>query len=153
MSILTVRGLHVVALGAIAACAVSLPAMAGGGPDCGQKVTRVDVEGGNGNITASDHAAGAQKRFETMDADKDGKLTAQEINASHGAESIFWAQQRIASGDRIKKLDSNNDGSLTAAEYAAGSQKMFEKLDLNADGYLTPAEMHVESSNRISAQN
>ena len=149
MSILTVRRLPVIALGAIAACAVSLPAMAGGGPDCGHKVTtRMDVEGGNGNISASDHAAGAQKRFETMDTDKDGRLTAQEINASHGAESIFWAQHRIASGERIKKLDSNNDGALTATEYAAGSQKMFETLDVNADGFLTPAEVSVDDSNR-----
>jgi EF hand len=153
MSILTVRRLHLVALGTIAACAVSLPVMAGGGPDCGQKVTRMDVEGGNGNISASDHAAGAQKRFETMDTDKDGRLTAQEVSASHGAESIFWAQHKVATGERIKKLDSNNDGSLTAAEYAAGSQKMFEKLDVNADGFLTPAEVQVDDSNRRAQSN
>lgn len=148
MSIFTVRRLHVVALASLAAGAVALPAIAGSGPNCGHKVTRIDVEGGAGNISASDHAAGAQKRFETMDANKDGRLTAQEIGASHGAESIFWAQHGIASGERIQKLDSNDDGSLTAAEYAAGSQQMFEKLDVNADGLLTPAEVHVDNTNR-----
>jgi hypothetical protein len=152
MSTLTLRRLHVVALASLAACAVSLPALAGDGPDCGHKVTRVDVEGGNGNLSASDHAAGAQKRFETLDTNKDGRLTTQEVAASHGAESIFWAQHRISSGDRIKKLDSNNDGTLTAAEYADGSQKMFERLDVNGDGYLTPVEMHVDNSDRRASK-
>ena len=105
-------------------------------------MTRMNVEGnGDGQISAAEHAAGADKRFEMMDADKDGKVTAAEIDASHGAESAAWAKHQMSSADKIRKLDSDNDGALTRAEYADGSQKMFSKLDVDGDGNLTAAEM------------
>ena len=144
MSVLAKRGLYVAALSAITACAVALPAMAGGGEDCNQKTTRLDVEGNpDGAISASEHASSADKRFDMMDADKDGRITAAEIGASHGAESAAWAMQHMSAADKIRKLDADNDGALTRAEYAAGSQKMFSKLDADGDGTLTASEMHA----------
>jgi Ca2+-binding EF-hand superfamily protein len=146
MSILSARKFYVIAFCAIASYGLSLPAMAGGGTDCQQKMTRVDSEGGSaGQISASEHAAQASKRFETMDVNKDGSITAAEIDASHGAESAAWAKHRMSSAEKIKQLDGDNDGALTRAEYADGSQKMFRKLDIDSDGTLTAAEMHVES--------
>lgn len=131
---------------------VSVPAMAGDGPGCPQsQAARMDVEGGNGQLSASGHAASAQKRFEMMDADKNGKLTGSEIDASHGAESIAWASDHMSSADKIRQLDTNKDGALTIAEYADGSQKMFRKLDADSDGNLTAAEMHIDSNKRVSA--
>lgn len=142
MSVPSVRSFHAAAFSAIAACAVSMPVLAGGGPECQEKAARMDVEGTrDGMITAVDHAAGADKRFATMDVNKDGKITAAEIDASHGAESAAWAKHSMSSADKIRKLDSNNDGALTRTEYAAGSQKMFAKLDANGDGNLTAGEM------------
>jgi Ca2+-binding EF-hand superfamily protein len=155
MSIPSVRSFHVVALGVIAGCALSLPVMAGDGPECQRhKAARMEAEGfGDGQISATEHAATAQKRFETMDVNKDGRVTADEINASHGAESIAWAKHPISAADKIKKLDTNNDGALTAREYADGSQKMFDKLDVDGDGYLTADEMRVETKSNVSAHN
>jgi Ca2+-binding EF-hand superfamily protein len=148
----TARRLTAAALCILGASVVSVAAMAGGGSDCPQSQgARVDLEGGDGQLSASEHAAGAQKRFETMDVDKNGKLTGTEIDASHGAESVAWANHRISSAGKIKKLDTDNDGALTATEYADGSQKMFRKLDTDSDGYLTAAEMHVDSNKRMSA--
>jgi Ca2+-binding EF-hand superfamily protein len=145
MSILSSRKFYAVAFCAVASYGLALPAMAGGG-DCQQKMTRVDAEGGSaGQISASDHAAQADKRFEKMDVNKDGSITAAEIDASHGAESAAWAKHRVSSAEKIKQLDSDNDGALTRSEYADGSQKMFRKLDTDSDGTLTAAEMHVES--------
>lgn len=145
MSILSARNFYAVAFCAVASYGLSLPAIAGGS-DCQQKMTRVDAEGGStGQISASEHAAQASKRFETMDVNKDGSITAAEIDASHGAESAAWAKHRISSTEKIKQLDGDNDGALTRAEYADGSQKMFRKLDIDSDGTLTAAEMHVES--------
>lgn len=152
MNIPLARGFCAAALSVIATCGVSLPAMAGGGPDCQGRITSMDAEGNpDGQLSAGEHAAGAGKRFEAMDANKDARITASEINASHGAESIVWANQPMSSADRIKKLDANNDGALTAAEYADGSQKMFSKLDVDGNGQLTPAEMHVDPKSRMSA--
>lgn len=146
MSVPSVRSFHAAALSAIAACAVSMPVLAGGGADCQEKAAaRMDVEGNrDGVITAVDHAAGADKRFAKMDVNQDGKITAAEIDASHGAESAAWAKHSMSSAEKIRKLDSNNDGALTRTEYAAGSQKMFAKLDADSDGNLTTAEMQTQ---------
>jgi hypothetical protein len=153
MSTLSARSLQLAALGVVVAWGLSLPAMAGGGPDCQHKTAVTNVEGdGDGSISSSAHAAGAQKRFETMDANGDGKVTAAEIGASHGAESVAWSKQRMSAAEKIKQLDTNKDGALTAEEYAAGSQRMFTTLDVDGDGYLSPAEMSVDSRNRMSAR-
>ena len=87
--------LYAAALCVIGAYGASLPAIAGDGPGCREKAVSADVEGAvNGQLSASDHAANAQKRFDSMDADHDGKVTASEIGASHGAERIAWATAR-----------------------------------------------------------
>jgi EF hand len=152
MSVPSARNFYSAALCAIAGCGFALPVVAGGGPDCKEKMTRMNVEGGgDGQISAAEHAAGADKRFEMMDADKDGKVTAGEIDASHGAESAAWAKHQMSSVDKIRKLDSDRDGALTRAEYADGSQKMFRKLDVDGDGNLTAAEMSAGHEKRMSA--
>ena len=144
MSILSARNFYAVAFCALASYGLSLPAIAGGG-DCQQKMTRMDAEGvGSGEISASEHAAHANKRFDAMDVNKDGSITASEIDASHGAESVAWAKHRLSSAEKLEQLDRNSDGALTREEYADGSQKMFGKLDVDKDGTLTAAEMHVE---------
>lgn len=142
MNILS-RKSYTIAFGTIASCALSVGAFAGGG-DCKQKMTGVDAEGVSGQLTASAHAAQADKRFEAMDVNEDGRLTSAEIDASHGAESIVWAKHRISSAEKLRQLDSDADGALTRAEYASGSQRMFRKLDTNSDGVLTAAEMQPE---------
>jgi hypothetical protein len=150
MSTLSARSFQVI-LGAVAACAISLPAL-GGGSDCHERATRMDVEGDtDGQISAAAHAAGAQKRFEMVDANHDGKLTATEIGASHGAESVAWAKHPMSAADKIREFDTNGDGVVTPAEYAAGSQKMFDKLDVDGDGHLGAAELRVDPKNGMTA--
>jgi EF hand len=95
-------------------------------------------------ISAEKHAGTAAKRFEMMDADHDGRISAAEINASHGAESIVWANHPESTQDKIRSLDTNRDGTLTIAEYSAGSQKMFRVLDADGNGVLTPNEMLID---------
>ncbi|HEY6643734.1 EF-hand domain-containing protein [Povalibacter sp.] len=142
------RGLYAAALCAIGAFGIALPAAAGDEPGC-DKAAHIDAEGGaNGQISASEHAASAQKRFEAMDADHDGKITDSEITASQGAERIAWARNPTSGTDRIRSFDRNKDGVLSVKEYADGSQAMFDKLDSNSDGYLKAAEMNVD---RMSA--
>jgi hypothetical protein len=79
-----------------------------------------------------------------MDTNKDGKISAAEINASHGAESIVWANHPASAADKIRSLDSNRDGVLTPLEYTNGSQRMFEQLDVDGNGVLTPSEMVID---------
>lgn len=145
MSTSSARKFYQVALFGIASCGLALAAFAGG--DCEQRMTqRLDAEGmSSGHITAAEHAARAGERFDSMDIDKDGKLAASEIGASHGAESAAWAKTRLSAAEKIKQLDSDGDGMLTRAEYADGSQRMFERLDRNRDGILSASEMRLES--------
>ena len=79
-----------------------------------------------------------------MDANKDGKISAAEISASHGAESIVWANHPASAADKVRSLDTNRDGVLTVSEYTSGSQRMFEELDVDGNGVLTPSEMMID---------
>jgi EF hand len=149
MNDFSARTLSAVALAVASACAYSLPASAGG-QDCPHAAALTQDVEGSGQLTAASHLAGAAKRFEMIDTNRDGKATAAEINASRGAESIVWAKEQISATEKIREFDINKDGALTAQEYADGSQKMFKQLDVNADGVLSAAEMPMPS--KVSAR-
>lgn len=108
---------------------------------CSPRVTSTpDVEG-NGHLTATAHQAAAAKRFELIDTNKDGKVTADEVGASRGAESIAWAGRMTSTREKIAELDTNKDGALTPKEYAESSQRVFSQLDTDHDGVLSDSEM------------
>lgn len=152
MNIRSGRSLCTVALCAIAAFGISPAGQAGDGPECRGKTAHLDAEGSaNGTINAADHAAGARKRFDAMDADGDGRITAAEITASQGAERIAWTRKPLSSTDKIRAFDRNKDGVLSVQEYADGSQAIFDKLDTDNDGYLRGAEIEVDMD-RMSAR-
>lgn len=77
--------------------------------------------------------------FDAIDADKDGKFTAEEFAAFRTAE--------------FAKADTNSDGQISADELAAKhvtemtaraaemSAKMIERMDENGDSLLSPEEM------------
>ena len=146
------RVLHAAALCVIGAFGFASPAAAGDGPGCRDKIAHVDVEGSAfGQISGSEHAANAMSRFESMDANHDGKITATEISASHGAERIAWAKKSMSAESKIKAFDRNKDGALSSREYADGSQATFNELDVNGDGYLKADEMEL-NTDKMSAR-
>jgi hypothetical protein len=148
MNIPSAGTLRATALAAIVTCGCSFSAIADDAPGC-QRQQLKEAEGtADGGITAENHAATASKRFETMDKDKNGKISAAEIGASHGAESIVWANHPESPAEKIRELDANRDGVLTVAEYSAGSQRMFHVLDADGNGVLTPAEMIIDPRSR-----
>ena len=80
--------------------------------------------------------------FATMDANKDGKVTAAEMKASYQRITGQKAKKSdMTAADKIKVVDKNGDGMLTAEEHATGSRVMFEKMDTNKDGFLTKDEL------------
>jgi hypothetical protein len=102
--------------------------------------------------------------FETVDADKDGKITPAEIAAlrkatvlgsdSNGdgklsaeeltAQQVRGMTERAAarSARMILMLDVDGDGLLSVEEMAAGPgpMRMFDRLDTDGDGAITKAE-------------
>jgi hypothetical protein len=95
----------------------------------------------DGKVSADEHATAAKKMFDTMDANRDGKVTAAEMDAAHQRVTGRNATEAdLSSAEKIKMIDSDGDGVLTAAEHAAGSSSMFEKMDTDKDGFLTKSE-------------
>ncbi len=88
--------------------------------------------------------------FDTIDADKDGKITEAEIEAHRAAE--------------FKAADTNADGMLSAEEMAARelarmqaraterATRMIEEMDDNADGSLSAEEMNQTVRERRFSQ-
>lgn len=96
----------------------------------------------DGKVTAEEHTAGAKKMFEMMDADHDGLVTAQEMTA---AQEKFHAstppKDALSSEEKIAAVDADRDGKVSLAEHDEASLFMFEKMDANRDGFLAQREI------------
>ena len=69
----------------------------------------------DGKVSADEHAMSARKMFETMDANKDGKVTAAEMDAAHERVTGKKADKSdMSAADKIKAIDTNGVGVLTA---------------------------------------
>jgi len=131
----------------ILACGLALVALPSAlANDGAEKFKLMDADG-DGRITRSEHAAGAQTMFGQMDTNTDGVVTAAEMDAHHAEKKSsklkFWEKKdkdMKSSAEKISMIDTNHDGQLTRAEHEAGSEAMFTKLDTNNDGVLTKDE-------------
>ena len=73
-----------------------------------------------------------EQRFDQIDTNKDGKMTAEE-------EKAFVAKVKQARADRqalLRLMDENKDGKITPEE----EKKLLMAMDSNKDGKVTPAE-------------
>ena len=98
-------------------------------------------------IAAAEYDDYAKNRFEKMDINHDGSVTAAEMDQSHmamGKDDTKMMHER-SSADVIMDMDmdSNRDGKLSEAEYRAGMKKMFDKLDTDQNGTLSPTEQEM----------
>jgi EF hand domain-containing protein len=97
---------------------------------------------GDGKVSPDEHSAAAARMFEKMDTNADGKVTAAEMTAAHqNMTGKKAAKGEMSAAEKIKVIDTNGDGVLTADEHAAGARTMFEKMDADQDSYLTKAEI------------
>jgi Ca2+-binding EF-hand superfamily protein len=70
----------------------------------------------DGRISADEHRAAAEKMFKTMDANGDGKVTAAEMTAAQKKiTGKAAAKGDMSAADKIKAIDTDRDGVLTAA--------------------------------------
>ena len=99
---------------------------------------------GDGQVSRDEHTAAAKKMFDTMDGDKDGKVTATEMEAAHAqmvGKDAKKMKGRMSAADKIKVVDTNGDGALTAEEHATGATTMFDRMDTDKNGTLSKAEL------------
>lgn len=133
-------------LAALVAAALSTAVLAEAGPMGGPGMMpmfnfdQADADK-DGKITKDEVTALMTTRMTEADTDKDGKLSADELVAMR--EKAEAAQKAERAKAMIAKLDSDADGFLTPAEMAAaeGPQMMFDRMDTNSDGALTQDEI------------
>lgn len=148
-------------------------ALAGGDKDDHMKMMDTD---GDGKISSAEHTAGAATMFAHMDANRDGRVIAAEMDAAHrmkkdskddtartedghdkenaadkSADQAGHKGGRMSSSAKIAAIDADGDGQLSAEEHALGSQRMFSKMDTNKDGHLTAQEMREGHRSMMSA--
>lgn len=113
--------------------------MMGDGP-AGETIFELFDTDGNGVITTEELTAGRAEMIAGMDANKDGKLSAEELAALN-----LKMMQAMASANaerRVEMLDGDGDGLLSIEELALrpGPEMMFERLDADGDGSVTRDE-------------
>jgi Ca2+-binding EF-hand superfamily protein len=85
----------------------------------------------DGVLTAAELEADAATRFTTLDANKDGKLTPDERKAEHEKRAL----------EHFKERDQNGNGVLERGEVSRMPEHMFTRLDADKSGSLSSSEM------------
>lgn len=115
-------------------------AQAGGGPGCpgghgghgggAMAMLKQADANGDGTTTVAEAQAKLLERSVAMDGNKDGAISADEIEAFHQARR---AERRNA---RFAAMDADKNGMVSVAEFTAGHAERLAKMDSNKDGVL-----------------
>ncbi len=81
-------------------------------------------------------------QFDTLDANKDGKLSRDELPRWHGRRHGRGPDGR---GGMMARLDTNKDGRISREEAKADPRlaARFDRMDVNKDGYLDKADREL----------
>lgn len=75
--------------------------------------------------------------FATIDSDRNGRISAPELQAVMGSQK----EGAASATDRIRVADRDGDGELSDEELRRALEYRFKKLDSNKDGNVDPAEL------------
>jgi hypothetical protein len=114
----------------------------GGGRGAMMRFDRMDTDN-SGDVTFEEFSAMLKSRVGDADADKDGKITVDELAAEIEKIRAERMAQRL-----IDRFDTDGDGVLTAAEVDSRQKKMFALLDKNDDGKIEKDEMPQNKGGR-----
>lgn len=90
---------------------------------------------GDATVSRADAESKAGERFDALDANHDGALSAEEIAAAAPAGAGARGQ-----GGGMRRADADGDGKVTRAEFLAVQLRRFDMQDENKDGKLTKEE-------------
>lgn len=124
------------ALGMSIALGGAVQGMAASGEGKGPRHSFEDLDAnGDGQLTREEMQAHMKARFDAADTDGDGVMSLEEMQAR--------GQKRAAkrAGKMIERLDSDGDGGVSFEEaQARRGGKMFDRADANDDGAISKAE-------------
>jgi Ca2+-binding EF-hand superfamily protein len=90
----------------------------------------------SGDVTFDEFKKAAGDRFANSDANKDGKVTFEEMAAVIEKIRTEQIAKRM-----INRFDVDGDGAVTLAEMETNQQEIYARLDRNNDGKLVKEEM------------
>lgn len=102
----------------------------------------------DGKLTKDEMPEKALRMFDRVDQNKDGAVTKAEAEA---AQEKFQKKRHERHGKfqakMMEKFDTNKDGQVSQAEFTDFSMKKFKEIDADGDGNVTQDEMekHRES--------
>jgi len=112
------------------------PARTGGG------IMRYDANK-DGVVDKAEWNAGQEARFRSLDTNRDGRLTQEELFArtpAIGNSVLPSDRQAQRQSTYFQRIDSDRDGTVSLAEFMAQADRNFARCDGNKDGRTDAAE-------------
>jgi len=138
------KTLILLGLSAVMAGSVMTTAMAEGRGERGHmpmlNFDQIDADK-DGKVTAEEFAAFRTAEFAKADTNADGQINAEELAAKHVADATARAAEMSAK--MIERMDENADGQISPEEMENGPRRgsLFDRADEDGDGALTKAEV------------
>jgi Ca2+-binding EF-hand superfamily protein len=114
-----------------------------------QALKKMDTNS-DGRVSRSEYK-GPQKRFERIDANKDGFLDKVEVDKFLKSTALR-GQKGKGKGrgqDRFKRMDTNKDGKITREEFK-GKDEAFTRMDRNSDDVIDQSDRSGKEKKRKS---
>lgn len=106
--------------------------------------------------TRADALANADRRFDAIDTDRDGRISAAERAAMpHRPQRTLDGEARPprgggGGGRMLERADANRDGIVTREEFRAAAASAFDRQDANRDGRVDATERRQWRDRRMS---
>lgn len=97
----------------------------------GDRFEKLDANG-DGIVTASEMDARQADLFKAADANGDGGISQEEFHEHRKAKRMEWREKN--------NPDTNGDGLIDRVEFIAAAEKRFDRFDKNGDGVISEDE-------------